>query len=109
MGMRMISRGRSGNHGFTLIELLVVIAIIAILAAMLLPALSKAKSQSQGVGCMNNSRELIIALHMYADDNRDVLPFSYGSQPDDEAYVWSGPSGDTGPGGGDLDEDINVP
>jgi len=59
---------------FTLIELLVVIAIIAILAAMLLPALSHAKQQSQGIICLNNKHELMLATIMYADDNSDLLP-----------------------------------
>jgi prepilin-type N-terminal cleavage/methylation domain-containing protein/prepilin-type processing-associated H-X9-DG protein len=64
--------------GFTLIELLVVIAIIAILAALLLPALSKSKASAQGVTCNNNIKQLSLAWYLYASDNADLLVNNYG-------------------------------
>ena len=78
---------------FTLIELLVVIAIIGILAAMILPALAKAKQKTQGIYCMNNNRQLALAWVMYADDHDGVLvenhhgPDAMGPNPNPNSWV----------------------
>ena len=73
------SAANTKRGGFTLIELLVVIAIIAILAAMILPAMSKAKDKAKGTHCINNLKQLTLGWIMYTGDNNDTLPRNAGA------------------------------
>src|SRR5688572_1043664 len=75
------------RRGFTLIELLVVIAIIAILASLLLPALAKAKTKAQGIMCMNNTKQLLLAWRLYVDDENGKIPPAY-STTGDRAWMY---------------------
>jgi prepilin-type N-terminal cleavage/methylation domain-containing protein len=85
----LFQRGKSVfGAAFTLIELLVVIAIIAILASLLLPALAGAKQQAIRTNCMNNQRQIILAVHMYCSDNKDWLPWCNWDGGDSPAQGW---------------------
>jgi prepilin-type N-terminal cleavage/methylation domain-containing protein len=84
-------RGKKRLEAFTLIELLVVIAIIAILASLLLPAMSKGKTQAHKGFCINNYKQLHLAWHLYTDDHNGVFPRNYqgnaGTAPEGPCWV----------------------
>ena len=92
--------GPGQRRAFTLIELLVVIAIIAILAALLLPALGRAKLKAQGIQCLNNHKQLSLGWRMYAEDNNEMLTYASTANrapkvpstdpTDPDNYAWSG-------------------
>jgi prepilin-type N-terminal cleavage/methylation domain-containing protein/prepilin-type processing-associated H-X9-DG protein len=93
---------RCAQRGFTLIELLVVIAIIAILAAMLLPALAKAKQKAAQISCLNNQRQLALGIILYTGDSNEVLPSDASrvrnpSTAPDMWVWWNGGAGLYGP------------
>jgi len=86
-------------RGFTLVELLVVIAIIAILAALLLPALAKGKVSARGLACLNNGKEMMTAVTLYTSDNTEYYPPNPDGGTTDPGYNWC--AGQTGIGGAD--------
>src|SRR5438552_1540459 len=94
MGRNSRAGGEGSVAAFTLIELLVVLAVIAIMAALLLPALAKAKEQARGTACRSNMKQLALAFLMYSEDNSDTFPWPGGApgraakSPEDFAADW---------------------
>ncbi len=101
-----VNHSRSGGPAFTLIELLVVIAIIAILAALLLPALARAKIHAQAANCLANKKQMSLGWHMYSDDYNDVMVPNSPLGASDTGEIWC--PGDIGENWTTSTENTNV-